>query len=290
MRLTRLAAALVTLCAGTPLAHADGVAVGPQYDTTHVYIAPSDADRFAQSFVATFGGKSTPQGIATVTPTPSSTSTQLLITPAGLVSLFGFRTPVPYPFGSERTGYLVRNLDDAVAAARAAGAAVIVSPFPDPIGRDAVIQWPGGIAMQLYWHTKPSSFPPLASVPDNRIYLSADSVDAFVKDWQAFAGATVVSDEAAAPGAAIGRPGTTFRRIRLASGFGDLLLLVTDGHLPYPYGRETTGYGVTDLSATLARAKAAGVRLLVTPQSDGHRLSAMVGFPGGYVAEIHSMK
>ena len=33
--------------------------------------------------------------------------------------------------------------------AAAAGAAVLVSPFADPIGRDVIIQWPGGATMQL---------------------------------------------------------------------------------------------------------------------------------------------
>jgi hypothetical protein len=33
------------------------VAVGPQYDTAHVYVAPEDVDRLVASFLATFGGK-----------------------------------------------------------------------------------------------------------------------------------------------------------------------------------------------------------------------------------------
>src|SRR3984957_7008350 len=125
------------------------IAVGPQYDTTHVYVAPADIDRFVTSFLATFGGQSTKQGVATVTPTPSSTTSQLLQTPVGTVSLFGFKTPIPYPFGAERTGYLVTDLDAAIKAARATGADVLVTSFPDPIGRDAVIQWPGGVNMQI---------------------------------------------------------------------------------------------------------------------------------------------
>jgi hypothetical protein len=80
------------------------VAVGPQYGTTHVYVAPADVDRFVASFLATFGGQSTKQVVATVTPTPSSTTSQLLQTPVGTVSLFGFKTPIPFPFGGERTG------------------------------------------------------------------------------------------------------------------------------------------------------------------------------------------
>src|SRR6266702_3714494 len=128
------------------------VGVGAQYDTTHVYVAPDDVDKFVTSFLATFGGQSTKQVVTTVTPTPSSTTSQLLQTPVGTVSLFGFKTPIPFPFGAERTGYLVANMDAAIKAARASGAEVVVTPFPDPIGKDAVIQWPGGVNMQLYWH------------------------------------------------------------------------------------------------------------------------------------------
>src|SRR5580700_11095932 len=128
-----------------------GVAVGPQYDTTHVYVAPQDFDRFVASLIATFGGTTTKQGVFTVTPTPSSTMSQLALTPVGSISVFGFKTPIPYPFGLERTGYLVTDMDVAVRAARATGADVLVAPFNDPIGRDAVIQWPGGVNTQLYW-------------------------------------------------------------------------------------------------------------------------------------------
>ena len=130
------------------------VAVGTQYDTSHVYVAPQVVNRFIASFLATFGGASTKQFTVTVTPTPSLTTSQLLQTPVGTVSLFGFKTAVPYPFGAERNGFLVTDLDLAIKAARRAGAAVLVAPFPDPIGRDAVIQWPGGVDMQLYWHFK----------------------------------------------------------------------------------------------------------------------------------------
>src|SRR5580658_7620037 len=120
------------------------VAVGPQYDTTHVYVAPEDFDRFVASLIATFGGTTTKQGVFTVTPTQSSTMSQLVLTPVGTVSVFGFKTPIPYPFGSERTGYLVTDMDEAIGAAKATGADVMVAPFNDPIGRDAIIQWPGG--------------------------------------------------------------------------------------------------------------------------------------------------
>src|ERR1700739_286948 len=116
-----------------------GVAVGPQYDTTHVYVAPQDFDRFVASLIATFGGTTTKKGVFTVTPTPSSTMSQLVLTPGGSISVFGFKTPIPYPFGVERTGYLVTGMDEAIHAAKATGADVLVTTFNDPIGKDAII-------------------------------------------------------------------------------------------------------------------------------------------------------
>src|SRR5258708_6091670 len=148
------------------------VSVGPQYGTTHVYVVPEDIDRFVASFLATFGGQSTKQVVATVTPTPSRTTSQLLQTPVGTVSLFGFKTPVPYPFGAERTGYLVTDMDEAIKTAKASGAHVLVATFPDPIGLDAVIQWPGGVNMPLHWHTTKPSYAAFETIPENRVYVS----------------------------------------------------------------------------------------------------------------------
>jgi hypothetical protein len=264
------------------------VAVGPQYDTTHVYVAPEDFDRFVASLIATFGGTTTKQGVFTVTPTPSKTMSQLVLTPVGTVSVFGFKTPIPYPFGAERTGYLVTDLEGATRTALEDGADVVVSPFNDPIGRDVVIQWPGGVNMQLYWHTSAPSYKPLQTIPENRVYVSADKVAAFTRSFLAFSRGKVVSDDAHASGVEIGRPNDTYRRIRIESNFGKLTVLITDGHLPYPYGRETTGYEVANLADTLAKAKAAGVEILVVPYTADQRDAALVQFPGGYIAEIHS--
>ena len=269
-------------------AQAAGFAVGPQYDTTHVYVPAENFDQFVASLTATFGGKTSGQVVATVTPTPSSTISQLALTPAGTLSVFGFKTPVPYPFGAERTGYLVTDLDAAVKAAHKAGASVLVAPFPDPIGRDAVIQWPGGVNMQLYWHTTPPNYAQLETVPENRVYVPADREKEFVKDFLAFSQGKVTADDAKASGAEIGRPNDSYHRIRIESLFGKMTVLVTDGHLPYPYGREMTGYEVTNLTDTLSKAKAAGVTVLVEPYAADHRNAAMVQFPGGYIAEIHA--
>src|SRR5258706_9655200 len=226
-----------TFAQSAQTARTAGVAVGPQYDTTHVYVPVADFDRFVASVLQTFGGKTSQDGVLTVTPTPSSTRIQLVLTPVGTLSVFGFKTPIPYPFGFERTGYLVTDMDEAIRTAKATGADVFVAPFNDPIGQDAIIQWPGGVNTQLYWHTTAPSYTPLQTVPENREYVSPDRVDAFVRSFLAFSHGTVVSDDAQAPGVEIGKLAETYRRVRIESQFGKLTALVTDGHIPNPSGR-----------------------------------------------------
>ncbi len=269
---------------------AEGVAVGPQYDSTHVYVTPGDLEAFVNSFVATFGGHASKPLLTNVLPVPSRAEFQYIWTPVGTLSVFAYQTPVPYPFNQERTGYLVTDMDKAVHDARSAGAEVIVEPFKDPIGMDAVIQWPGGLKMQLYWHTTPPDYGPLTTIPENRVYLSTDTADAFVKAFVNFAHGQGVSDDKHADAAEIARPGETYRRILISSLFGNMLVLVTDGHLPYPFGHEITGYEVADLAATLSKAKAANVRILWGPHIAKDQTTAIVEFPGGYVAELHSRK
>ena len=294
-RLTKVAWAafcaivLLLLASSAKTAPVDGpgVAVGPQYDTAHVYIAAGDFDAFVNSFVATFGGKPSKRTVANVLPVASSTEMQYILTPVGALSIFAFQTPIPFPFGQERTGYLVTDMDQAIGAARTSGAEVIVEPYKDPIGIDSVIQWPGGLKMQLYWHFTPSTNPPLESIPDNRVYVSKDEVDSFVRGFVHFAHGKVVADDKHADAGEIGRAGETYRRIRITSLFGNMQVLVTDGHLPYPFGHETTGYQVRDLGVTLEKAKAAGVKILSPPYNTSDRITAIVEFPGGYIAEVH---
>ena len=263
--------------------------VGPQYDTTHVYVDAADFDKFVASFIATFGGTTSKQGVFQVTPTPSQTMSQLALTPVGTISVFGFKTPIPYPFGAERTGYLVTDMDGAVASAVKHGATRLVETFPDPIGRDALVQWPGGVNMQLYWHTTKPNYTPLATVPENRVYLTADAADAFISRWTAFSHGKIAADEKAAPGVEVGQPGKTIRRVRITSGYGKMTVLVSNGAIPWPYGRDMTGYEVSDLSATLAKAQAAGAETLVPAYNAGDRQAALVRFPGGYIAEVHQV-
>src|SRR5882757_8957412 len=181
MRLNRILAASVALfvAMAVPNPLFQPVAFAQTAQTTGTTnVAVGDFDRFVASLIATFGGTTAKEGVFTVTPTPSKTMSQLVLTPVGSISVFGFKTPIPYPFGVERTGYLVTDMDDAIKAAKATGADVLVVPFDDPIGRDAVIQWPGGVNTQLYWHTTAPTYAPLQTIPENRVYVSADRADA----------------------------------------------------------------------------------------------------------------
>jgi hypothetical protein len=264
------------------------VAVGPQYDTAHIYVAPTDLDRLTDSLVATFGGTKSQQATLTVTPTPSKTLWQAVFTPVGTFSVFGFTTPIPYPFRVERTGYLVTDMDTAIQSAQANEADVVVAPFKDPLGRDAIIQWPGGVYMQLYWHTTAPNYAKLDTVPERRVYVSPGRADKFVRAFVEFSHGRVVSDERSAPGIEVGRPMDTYRRVRIESTFGKIAVLVTDGQLPYPYGRELNGYEVGNLANTLTKAKTAGATVLVDSYTSDRRQAAIVAFPGDYIAEIHS--
>jgi hypothetical protein len=75
--------------------------------------------------------------------------------------------------------------------------------------------------------------------------------------------------------------GDTYRRIRIESVFGKMTVLVTDGHLPYPYSRELTGYEVANLADALGKPES----LRRSPSSrclqSDHRDMAIVQFPGG---------
>jgi hypothetical protein len=263
------------------------IGVGPQYDTTHVYVEPGKMDPFVDSILKTFGGSTTQRVLADVTPTPSQTYSQLILTPSGSFSVFDFQTPAPYPFGNERNGFLVTNMDAAIASAKKAGADVIVEPFNDPIGRDVVIQWPGGVNMQLYWHTKAPNYQPLSFIPENRIYLSRYRVDDFIKSYQKFSNGKIVDDSQQSATVIGGEKNSAIRVVNLSSTFGKTRIFVTDGHLNYPFGQERTGYGVANLSETLGKATASGAKILWQSVAGEKRASAVVQFPGGYIAEIH---
>jgi hypothetical protein len=125
-------------------------------------------------------------------------------------------------------------------------------------------------------------------VPENRVYVSADKAGEFIRDFLSFSRGSIASDEATAPGIEIGSPSETYRRVRIESIFGKMTVLVTDGQLPYPYGREIMGYEVASVADTLVKAQASGATVLVAPFASEGRQSAIVRFPGGYIAEVHS--
>jgi len=111
---------------------------------------------------------------------------------------------IPYPFGAERTGYLVtdlrrRDASRACRRRRCSGHSVRRSNRTD-----AIIQWPGGVNMQLYWHTTPPSYPGLQTIPENRVYVSTDRAAAFMRSFVAFSHAKVISDDPTRPASRLG--------------------------------------------------------------------------------------
>ena len=48
---------MVSLSLNAPSHAGSPIAVGPQYDSTHVYVAPTDLDAFVAAFNATFGAR-----------------------------------------------------------------------------------------------------------------------------------------------------------------------------------------------------------------------------------------
>ncbi|WP_328464978.1 glyoxalase [Streptomyces sp. NBC_00448] len=271
-------------------APAKAVALGPQYSAVHVYVQPGQLEAFAKSWVGTFGGSYVKPFTTQLTPTPSSAPATQVFSPVALLSVFDFTTPVPYPFGQERTGWGVTDTAAATRQAQAAGAGSLVATLPDPIGHDSVIQFPGGIDTQLWHETtlSPDPFPALTTVPDNRVYVPGDTLPAFLKSYLAFTKGRVVLDDPHADGAQIDKPGTTYHRIAITSAYGNTVVISTkDGYFNYPFGGEVSGIDVPDLTATLAKARANGATVLWGPYAGQGGHSAMVRFPGGFVTEIH---
>jgi AcrB/AcrD/AcrF family len=262
-----LASFPVTLAVAQPTTATSNVAVGPQYDTTHVYVAPTEFDRFVASVVATFGGTASKKGVFTVTPTPSKTMSQLVLTPVGTFSVFGFETPIPYPFGSERTGYLVTDMASALRAAHATGADILVSPFNDPIGRDAIIQWPGGVTTQLYWHTIAPSYAALQMIPETRVYVSVYAVKVFTTSFLKFSHGEVISDDKpfvimmAVPGTLAGvlwmlaLTGTTINVESLMGAIMAVGVGVANGNLVVIFANELREQGYTPVAAVIEAAR-----------------------------------
>ena len=223
------------------------VAVGPQYDTAHVYVAPADVDRFSDSVIATFGGTKSQQAAVTVTPTPSTTNWQAVYTPVGTFSVFGFTTPLPYPFGVERTGYLVTDIDKAIQSAKANGADI---SWPRSRIRSGAMPSSSGLAAYICncTGTRPhritrnsTPYPKTGCTCRQIAPMRSSRVRAILQG-------KVVSDDRNAPGIEIGRPKDTYRRVRIETTFGKITVLVTNGQLPYPYGREVSGYEVANLA------------------------------------------
>jgi len=262
-------------------------AYGPQYVTAHVYVEHGKLADFVHSWEATFGGTNTPSSPVDITPTPSTMIGSIIKSPVGVISAYDYQTPVPFPFGLEQVGWAVHDVNAAVESGRRMGLTTPVAPWTGPSGREAVVRFPGEFTTQLWEQFDMSGYPQLASQPEGRIYVSDDTVAAFLTSYLEFTGGRVVSDVRDADGGEIGAPGSKYHRIRLTSPFGNVVVSAGDGHWNYPFGRDVAGYTVSDVDATVAKAEANGATLLSPPYAGRDRKSAQLKFPGGYIAEVH---
>ena len=106
-----------------------GFAMGPQHDTTHVYVPVAEFDEFIRGFVATFGGKASGCG-----------RTTLIVTDGA----------PPWSYGHELTGYEVAVLKGTPARAQGGGVKLLV-PTDTVGGRSAAIApFPGGYIAELH--------------------------------------------------------------------------------------------------------------------------------------------
>ena len=264
------------------------VAVGPQYSSTHVYVAPADFDRFVASFIATFGGTTTKTGVFTVTPTPSLAMSQLVLTPVGM---FGSGSTDRFPTPSAPSELVISSPTWTPPFKRPA-TMERTSSSPRSRTRSAAMRsfngrgWSEHAALLAHDVAKlcparhGSGEPDLCvEGPRRRLHPRLPDLLAGRRDQR----------RRCLAGVEIGRPSEVYRRVRIASPVGKLAALVTDGHLPWPYGREVTGYEVSSVPETLDKAVAAGAEVLVAPYAADRRVAAMVRFPGGYIAEIHAI-
>ena len=97
----------------------------------------------------------------------------------------------------------------------------------------------------------------------------------------------MIEDTLKAPGIEVGEPFNTFRRVLIASPFGKTLVLATDGQLPFPWGRETTGYEVGISTRQFSRPRPPAF-VTVEPFAAAGRRTAFFEFPGDYIAEVHT--
>jgi hypothetical protein len=231
------------------------VAVGPQYDTT-----------LSMSIRRTSIARGQPPGdvrrhdvearVFTVTPTRAARCLSSFSLPSARSLSSASRRLCPTRSGPSGQATLSPTWTW-LFVPRAPGADLIVAPFNDPIGRDAIIQWPGGVNMQLYWHTTPRAMLPWPRFP--RTGSTCPPIGP-MRSSATSSRSPKEGRERRRNGSRVRLAGRTRRTDGCASRslFGKVTVLVTDGHLPYPYGREFTGYEVADLDMTLAKAKAAG--------------------------------
>jgi hypothetical protein len=96
LRLSRPRFAVLGAVSLALLAEAPPVSANPQ-NAAHVYVAVADFDRFVAAILAAFGGTASKKVSTDITPTPSRSFSQLVLTPAGSFSILALRRQFSIP-------------------------------------------------------------------------------------------------------------------------------------------------------------------------------------------------
>lgn len=109
------------------------IALGTAFRTFHVYAQPGTAAAFVDSWIATFGGHAQPPANdIDLTPYPSKATAIMVSSPVAALSVYDFSTGIPYPFGSEVSGWGVTG------------------PRAAPDGHSVIVRFPGGYLVEIH--------------------------------------------------------------------------------------------------------------------------------------------
>lgn len=262
---------------------------GKQYALPHVFVNPDSLQTLINQLTAVFDGTADPISDVNLAPVPSEMHFSDVFTAIGAFSAQAYKdSKPPYPMGQESVGVAVKNMDAAVSKAQAHGVKILARW--EVVGnQEAMTEWVDGLRIQFYAYA--GSAPEMAireSVSNTRYILTPTAAHSFISAFIAVTGGVIVRD-GHRPGEEIGLPGEHFRRVQLSSSAGlfNVVILTDDqkARLAAPWREIKTDFEVDDLAKRVALAKANQVAILA--QSDR---SAVLGFTGGYVIELHQKR
>jgi len=262
---------------------------GKQYALPHVFVYPDSLQTFINQLTAVFDGTADPISDVNLAPVPSEMQFSDVFTAIGAFSAQAYKdNKPPYPMGQESVGVAVKDMDSAVKKAQAHGVKILAR-WEVAGNQEAMTEWLDGLRIQFYAYA--GSAPEMAireSVSNTRYTLSPSAAHSFITTFLAVTGGVIVRDDRH-PGEEIGLSGEHFRRVQLSSSVGlfNVVILTDDqkARQAAPWSEIKTDFEVDDLAKRVALAKENQVSILAQTGQ-----SAVLGFTGGYVIELHQKR